>query len=113
MSTAPHARRAARRHACLRVLVLLLSLLVPGVHAGTDAVAVAPVAGAPGGGAAEQDVLDAALRPAVRGGDRAAVPLRPAAPPPPAPEHSATLPAAAPPNPSSRLHALCRVVLRC
>ncbi|MET7377676.1 hypothetical protein ABZT08_02420 [Streptomyces sp. NPDC005526] len=113
MSTAPHARRAARRHVCRRVLLLLLALLVPGVRAEADAVAVVTVAGAPGGGAAEQDVLDAAPRPGVYGGDRAAVPSRPAAPEHAAPEHAAALPAAAPPSPSPRLHALRCVVPRC
>ncbi|MET8247494.1 hypothetical protein ABZV31_25580 [Streptomyces sp. NPDC005202] len=117
MSTAPHARRAARRSACLRVLVLLLALLVQGEHAEAHAapvVAVAGETGETGGTAAEQDVIDAALRPPARHGERAVVRLRPAPLTDPAPARAEDhRPAPVPPHPPYRLHALRSVVLRC
>ncbi|MDF3302263.1 hypothetical protein [Streptomyces tropicalis] len=113
MSTAPPARRAARRHAWLRMLVLLLALLVPGVHAGAHPAGVAAVAGQAGDGTAEQDVLDAVLRPAVRTAERSAGPLRPAPLPDAAPPAGADPRAAGPSRPACVPHALRRVVLRC
>ncbi|MCV2462807.1 hypothetical protein OEB94_26430 [Streptomyces sp. ICN988] len=64
MRPAPHAGtavRSGRLGACLRVLVLLLVLVVPGTHVTAQAVPVTPVAGA-GGSAGEYDHLDTALR---------------------------------------------------
>ncbi|MFD5968626.1 hypothetical protein ACFWGR_20825 [Streptomyces sp. NPDC060311] len=60
MRPAPHAGtavRSGRLGACLRVLVLLLVLVVPGTHVTAQAVPVTPVAGA-----GEYDHLDSALR---------------------------------------------------
>ncbi|MEU7060142.1 hypothetical protein [Streptomyces sp. NPDC046197] len=115
MSTAPHTRPATGRCACLRVLVLLLALLVPGMHAEAHAVPVVVVACESGGTAAEQDVLDAVLRPPVRDTAGAVTALRPAPlsdrPQARAADHP---PVPAPPTaPYRRLLALCCVVLRC
>ncbi|MFJ9675248.1 hypothetical protein ACI3K5_20515 [Streptomyces sp. MPA0124] len=81
MRPAPHAGttvRSGRLGACLRVLVLLLVLVVPGTHVTAQAVPVAPVSGA-GGTAAEYDHLDTALRTPGRSGRRAVV-VRPVPP---------------------------------
>ncbi|WP_186777804.1 hypothetical protein [Streptomyces salinarius] len=81
MRPAPHAGtavRSGRLGACLRVLVLLLVLVVPGTHVTAQAVPVTPVAGA-GGAAGEYDHLDTALRVPGRSGRRAAV-VRPVPP---------------------------------
>ncbi|MFI1164771.1 hypothetical protein ACH4UM_14405 [Streptomyces sp. NPDC020801] len=117
MSTASHARRAARRSACLRVLVPLfvlpLALLVPGVHAEAHAAPVTVMAGQAGGTSAEQDVLDAGLRPPARDGRRAVVPPRPAplSDPAPAPAgRQAAAPAQCAPH---GRHTLRSMVLRC
>ncbi|MFC8879149.1 hypothetical protein [Streptomyces ardesiacus] len=74
MRPAPHAAavRSGRIGACLRVLVLLLVLVVPGAHVAAPA---APVAGA----TAEYDHLDTVLRVPGRSGRPVAV-LRPAPP---------------------------------
>ncbi|MGW1722738.1 hypothetical protein ACWCQK_07350 [Streptomyces sp. NPDC002306] len=109
-STAP--RRLPYGRACLRALVLLLALLVPGTHAEIHA---APAAfAAAGETAAEYDVLDGALRPPARTAHRPVAPLRPAPLPDPAPgaargpAGTAPLGSSYPPHP-----ALSTVVLRC
>ncbi|WP_051852136.1 hypothetical protein [Streptomyces sp. NRRL F-5650] len=81
MRPAPHAVaavRSGRAGACLRVLVLVLVLVVPGTHVTAQAAPVAPVAGA-GGTTGEYDHLDTALRIPGRSGRHVAVP-RPARP---------------------------------
>jgi hypothetical protein len=105
MSGTPH---SPRRHAWLRVLVLLLALLVPGAQAQVHA---APLVA---GQSAEYDVLDtAALRPPARTAHHPAAPARPA--PLAAPPHGSgrdhSLPA--PPWRSYPLLTLRTVVLRC
>jgi len=107
------ARRGSRSRVWLRAVVLLLALLVPGAGVHAHALPVAVTAGAE---AVEHDILDAAVRPAVRSDRRAGTrrPVRPCAGPPhrpaPAPVASRThRPAAAPgvpPLPRT-------VVLRC
>ncbi|MFI1533969.1 hypothetical protein [Streptomyces anandii] len=116
VSPAPHARRVPRRGACVRVLVLLLALFLPGLPgAGVPAQAVpAAVAGAAAVAAAEQDVLDTAPRPPAGPGARALVRPRPAAPAPaavPASGRAAAL--TAPASAALRPVAPRRVVLRC
>ncbi|MFD7391751.1 hypothetical protein ACFV46_25155 [Streptomyces sp. NPDC059852] len=110
MSTA---RRESRSRVWLRVVVLLLALLVPGVHAQAHALPVAVTAGAE---AVEHDTLDAAVRPAARSDRRAGTrrPVRRCAGPPhrpvPAPvTRRADRPAAVPVVPPL----LRTVVLRC
>lgn len=118
----------------LRVLVLLVvailattphpTLLTTPIGAITTeapAVPTAPAApttpsapSAPTTPAAEPDVLDTALRPPTRQGHRPAAPLRPArAAHPEQTPHPRPHPVPAPPPPSSTLHALRCVVLRC
>ncbi|MEU6811795.1 hypothetical protein ABZ920_23015 [Streptomyces sp. NPDC046831] len=114
MSTAPHVRRTARRGGCVRVLVLLLALFLPGAHTAGFTAPVPAVSGQAGGTAAEQDHLDAALRPPVRNAERAPVlPLRPVPRPVPPATPAVGRGVAAPPHPSPLLRALRSVVLRC
>ncbi|KUN81687.1 hypothetical protein [Streptomyces griseoruber] len=103
MSTAA---RLPRRRTWLRVLVLLLALLVPGVPA---EVSTSPVVA---GETVEYDAVDTAVRPSP--GDRcAAAPLRPAPRPAPAPCAPAQRPRPAPPGTPYAPHTLRTVVLRC
>ncbi|MGI5456130.1 hypothetical protein ACQEWB_23760 [Streptomyces sp. CA-249302] len=104
MSTA---RRLPPSRVWLRVLVLLFALLLPGVHTEVHATPVASVE------TVEYDVLDVAVRPPADAVRRAAVPLRPAAVPAPAPTATRGRPRQAPPVPPYTLRALRTVVLRC
>jgi hypothetical protein len=113
VSTAPQARRVARRHVWSRVLVLLLALLVPGAHAGAQTGPAATVAGESGAAAFEYDALDTVLRPAPRGTARPVAPLRPAPVPDAEPAAPAARPLPVPPRTPHALHALRTVVLRC
>ncbi|MET7695585.1 hypothetical protein ABZT06_48295 [Streptomyces sp. NPDC005483] len=103
-------RRRPRSREWMRALVLLLTLLVPGVHVQAHAPAVPPVSA---GESAEYDVLDTALRPPARAVHRAAVPLRPVPWSETAPGVPADRPLPAPPRPPYALPALRSVVLRC
>lgn len=101
-------RSHPRGHACLRTLVLLLALLVPGAHAEVHAPPSAATE------IVEYDALDAAVRPAADALHRTVVALRPAPLPAPAPGTPADRrPLPAPPRPPHALHALRSVVLRC
>ncbi|MGW7263185.1 hypothetical protein [Streptomyces sp. NPDC054842] len=106
--------RATRRHAWLRVLVLLVvAMLATGPH--PEALAAPPLAVAAETGGLEQDVLDTALRPPARHGHRPLVPLRPAprpdtGRPEPTPLRTAV---PSPPPYALALHVLRCVVLRC
>lgn len=115
-SAAPpsHAARATRRHAWLRVLVLLVvAVLATGPH--PEAVAAPPLAVAAETGGLEPDALDTALRPPARHGHRLLAPLTPTPRPDTGrPEHAALLPSAPSPPPYAlALHVLRCVVLRC
>ncbi|MFD5712557.1 hypothetical protein ACFWHW_19590 [Streptomyces pharetrae] len=70
MSTAASLPRSRVR---LRMLVLLLALLMPGVPVAAAGIPVAAVAGE----AAEADLTEAALRPVARGAGRPVAPRRP------------------------------------
>ncbi|MEU6143456.1 hypothetical protein ABZ848_24230 [Streptomyces sp. NPDC047081] len=104
MSTA---RRLPHSRTWLRVLVLLFALLVPGAHTEVHAAPVASVE------TVEYDALDAAVRPPADAVRRAAVPLRPAPLPAPAPHAAPGRPRPAVPGPSYPLRCLRTVVLRC
>ncbi|MFB8771916.1 hypothetical protein [Streptomyces broussonetiae] len=106
--------RPARRHAWLRVLVLLLALCVPGTHAEaptTPPVAVSVPGGEGGGLGTETDSSDPALRAPGRAADRPVVRRRPARPPLPAPGRDSR--GAVPPSPPYGLRSLRCVVLIC
>ncbi|MER6124646.1 hypothetical protein ABT173_18765 [Streptomyces sp. NPDC001795] len=112
MSPAPHAPRAARRYAWLRVLVVLVALLATGAH--TGAVVAPPAAVSAETCGAECDVLDAALSPTAVQGPRTVQPLRPDPSAGGRPSEPGRSSAAAVQVPgSAALHALRTVVLRC
>ncbi|MEW2808276.1 hypothetical protein AB0929_14385 [Streptomyces massasporeus] len=104
--------RSPRRHAWLRVLVLLLALLVPGAHAEAHTGWTAGVSGE--STTVECDLLDTALRPPGRAARRtASVPLSPAPLPGPGPASTAQHPVPVPPSPRLDPRPLCSEVLRC
>ncbi|MFJ4283795.1 hypothetical protein [Streptomyces massasporeus] len=104
--------RSPRRHAWLRVLVLLLALLVPGAHAEAHTGWPAGVSGE--STTIECDLLDTALRPPARAARRtAAVPLSPAPLPGPGPASTAQHPVPVPPAPRLDPRPLRSEVLRC
>ncbi|MFF9116197.1 hypothetical protein ACF09Y_11425 [Streptomyces massasporeus] len=113
MTSAPQpVPRSPRRHAWLRVLVLLLALLVPGAHAEAHTGWTAGVSGE--STTVECDLLDTALRPPARAARRtAAVPLSPATVPGPGPASTAQHPVPVPPNPPLDPRPLRSEVLRC
>ncbi|MFJ8048177.1 hypothetical protein [Streptomyces luteogriseus] len=112
MTPAPQpAPRSPRRHAWLRVLVLLLALLVPGAHAEAHTGWTASVSGE--STTVECDLLDTALRPPARAARRTAVPLSPAALPAPGPAATAQHPVPVPPSPPLDPRPLRSEVLRC
>ncbi|MFB6850321.1 hypothetical protein ACFCXS_36530 [Streptomyces sp. NPDC056373] len=90
------APRGPRRHAWLRVLVLLLALLVPGAHAEAHSGWTAPVSGE--NTTVECDLLDTALRPPARGVRRVAAPPAPAPLPNPGPAHATQRSVRVPPS---------------
>ncbi|MCD9880107.1 hypothetical protein [Streptomyces guryensis] len=100
-------RSLPRGHACLRTLVLLLALLVPGAHAEVQAPPSAATE------IVEYDAVDAAVRPPADALHRTVVALRPSPLAAPAPGNPADRPLPAPPRPPHALHALRSVVLRC
>ncbi|MER7894938.1 hypothetical protein ABTX62_01995 [Streptomyces sp. NPDC096046] len=112
MTSAPQpVPRGPRRNTWLRVLVLLLALLVPGAHAEAHAGSTAAVSG--DSTTVGCDVLDAVLRPPVRGSRRTAVPPGPAplrAPGPASPAHRS---GPVPPSPAYDPRPLRSEVLRC
>ena len=110
MSTA--SRRPPRLTAWLRLLVLLLALLVPGVHAEVQA-APALTASAEGVETVEHDALDTLVRPPAGAVHRTDVPQRPAPLPDRAPARPAVRPCPAVPRPPYALPLLRTVVLRC
>ncbi|MEV7993216.1 hypothetical protein AB0O67_15200 [Streptomyces sp. NPDC086077] len=109
MSTPQQSRRAVRRRAWPRLLVLLLVLLLPVAHAQAAAGPVAVLAGE----AVEADVLDTALRPPGRGGHRPVVAQRPMRSATPQERITQAHPAHAPTGPPYPLRTLRSVVLRC
>ncbi|MFD9980112.1 hypothetical protein ACFWZJ_06950 [Streptomyces massasporeus] len=113
MTPAPQpAPRSPRRHASLRVLVLLLALLVPGAPAEAHTGWTAGVSGE--STTVECDLLDTALRPPARAVRRtAAVPLSPASLPGPGPASTAQHRVPVPPGPPLDPRPLRSEVLRC
>ncbi|MFG3272432.1 hypothetical protein [Streptomyces luteogriseus] len=112
MTSAPQqAPRSPRRHAWLRVLVLLLALLVPGAHAEAHTGWTAAVSGE--STTVECDLLDTALRPPARAARRTADPLSPAPLPVPGPASTARHPVSVPPSPPIDPRPLRSEVLRC
>ncbi|MFD8228655.1 hypothetical protein ACFV16_31465 [Streptomyces massasporeus] len=114
MTSAPQpVPRSPRRHAWLRVLVLLLALLVPGAHAEAHTGWTAGVSGE--STTVECDFLDTALRPPARAAARrtAAVPLSPAPVQGPGPASTAQHPVPVPPSPPLDPRPLRSEVLRC
>ncbi|WP_104778989.1 MULTISPECIES: hypothetical protein [Streptomyces] len=103
--------RGPRRHAWLRVLVLLLALLVPGAHAEAHSGGTAPLSGE--NTTVECDLLDTALRPPARGVRRVAAPPAPAPLPGPEPAHAAPRPVPVPPTAPHAPRPLRSEVLRC
>ncbi|MGW6542542.1 hypothetical protein ACWGBH_06765 [Streptomyces massasporeus] len=104
--------RSPRRHAWLRVLVLLLALLVPGAHAEAHTGWTAGVTGE--STTVECDVLDTTLRPPARTARRTAtVPLSPDPLPGPGPASTAQHPVPVPPTPRLDPRPLRSEVLRC
>ncbi|MEU3489704.1 hypothetical protein [Streptomyces massasporeus] len=104
--------RSPRRHAWLRVLVLLLALLVPGAHTEAHTGWTAGVSGE--STTVECDLLDTALRPPARTARRtAAVPLSPDPLPGPGPVSTAQHPVPVPPSPRLDPRPLRSEVLRC
>ncbi|MFF7735152.1 MULTISPECIES: hypothetical protein [unclassified Streptomyces] len=104
--------RSPRRHAWLRVLVLLLALLVPGTHAEAATGWTAGVSGE--STTVECDLLDTALRPPARAARRtAAVASVPAPLPGPGPAPTAQHPVPVPPSPPLDPRPLRSEVLRC
>ncbi|MFI6810689.1 hypothetical protein ACIBO6_37840 [Streptomyces luteogriseus] len=112
MTPAPQqAPRSPRRHAWLRVLVLLLALLVPGAHAEAHTGWTTPVSGE--STTVECDLLDTVPRPAARAARRTTVPLSPAPLPAPGPASTAQHPVPVPPSPPLDPRPLRSEVLRC
>ncbi|MFG2808646.1 MULTISPECIES: hypothetical protein [Streptomyces] len=113
MTPAPQpVHRSPRRHAWLRVLVLLLALLVPGAHAEAHTGWTAGVSGE--NTTVECDLLDTALRLPARTARRtAAVPLSPAPLRGPGPASTAQHPVPVPPTPRLDPRPLRSEVLRC
>ncbi|MEU7720464.1 hypothetical protein [Streptomyces tibetensis] len=112
MTPAPQpVSRGPRRHAWLRVLVLLLALLVPGAHAEAHPGWTAPVSGE--NTTVECDLLDTVLRPPARGVHRVAAPPAPAPPPSPVPAHAARRSVPLPTSPPHDARPLRSEVLRC
>ncbi|MER5834530.1 hypothetical protein ABT116_27790 [Streptomyces sp. NPDC002130] len=103
--------RGPRRHARLRVLVLLLALLVPGAHAEAHTGWTAPVSGE--NTTVECDLFDTALRPPARGARRVAVPPATAPFPAPGPSYAAQRSVPVPPNPPHGPRPPRSEVLRC
>ncbi|MFG3717500.1 hypothetical protein ACGF8D_06780 [Streptomyces massasporeus] len=104
--------RSPRRHAWLRVLVLLLALLVPGTHAEAHTGWAAGVSGE--STTVECDLFDTALRPPARTARRTtAVPLSFAPLPGPGPAPTAQHPVPVPPTPRLDPRPLRSEVLRC
>ncbi|MFJ4538323.1 hypothetical protein ACIP39_20540 [Streptomyces tibetensis] len=103
--------RSPRRHAWLRVLVLLLALLVPGAHAEAHSGWTASVSGE--NTTVECDLLDTAPRPPARGVRRVAAPPAPAPLPGPGPADTARRFLPVPPSPPHDPRPLRSEVLRC
>jgi hypothetical protein len=106
-STAHH--RPPRPRAWLRLLVLLLALLVPGVHAQAQAAPAVAMSAE----TAEHDVLDTLLRPPARTVHRADAPERTAPLPDPAAARPPARPCPAAPRAPYAVPLLRTVVLRC